>query len=150
MTESSLFEDQKKKLEGICEENKLTFGFKRKKYPISLVIRPLADMDTQMTMLETAEDSGYTSPDAYIKFTFKEGGVTRNYGGQFTITDTLQNKLENIFKKMCSFYLQHFFRYTMENELLSVRQMPEVDDTPINLPDCEDPTESLPDEEGGE
>ena len=139
MKESALFEVQMKKLEGVCNENNLTFRFKRTQYPVQMVVRPLKDLDTQMSMLENVEESGYTSPDAYIIFSYKEGGVTREYGGQFTITDTLQNKLENIFKKMCNFWLQHFFRDVMEQQLLSQSQMPYVADTPEELVEAEDP-----------
>lgn len=93
------------------------------------------------------EETGYTSPDAYISFSYKEGGVTREYIGQFTITDTLQNKLENIFKKMCNFWLQYFFRNVMEEGLLIDGRMPFVDDKPENIPegaDVGDTSSALP------
>lgn len=138
MTESALFEAQKQKLEGVCNENNLVFNFKRGQYPVYMVIRPLKDMDTQMSMLENVEDSGFTSPDAYISFAYKEGGVTRKYGGQFTITDTLQNKLERIFKKMCSYWLQYFFRNVMEENLLINGRVPYVDDKPESIPEGAD------------
>lgn len=139
MKESALFEVQMKKLEGVCNENNLTFRFKRTQYPVQMTVRPLKDLDTQMSMLENVEESGFTSPEAYISFSYKEGGVTREYGGQFTITDTLQNKLERIFKKMCSFWLQHFFRDVMEQQILSKGQMPYVADEPESLPEGADP-----------
>lgn len=111
-----------------------------------MVIRPMKDIDTQMSMLEEVEDKGYISPDAYIRFAYKEGGVTRTYGGQFTIADTLQNKLENIFKKMCSFWLQYFFRNVMENQLIDKSEMPYVNDEPEELPEGAEPVESFEDE----
>jgi hypothetical protein len=46
----------------------------------------------------------------------------------FTISDTLFNKLKNIFKNMHSFWLQYFFRDVIESGTLTEQQMPTIDD----------------------
>ena len=79
-------------------------------------------------MLEDVENKGYISPDAYIQFRYEPGCIRRQYGGgEFTITDTLQGKIENIFKKLCSFYLQFFFRDVVVNQRLNQFEMPDIE-----------------------
>ena len=68
MSEISKYEAQKKRLDGICEENNLVAIFRHDRYPMTLTIKPLTGLDEQMTMLENVEDNGYTSPDASLVF----------------------------------------------------------------------------------
>lgn len=144
MNESSMYSAQVKKLQGICEENNLVAFMKKDVYPIKLTIKPLTDVDTQMSMLEDVEDKGYTSPDAYIQFAYEPGHIRRQYGGgEFTITDTLQGKIENIFKKLCLFWLQFFFRDVIINQRLGKYDMPDID---AGIADAE-PLESYDEEE---
>ena len=67
MTHIGIIEE---KIEGICDKNGLTYDLKKDRYPILMIIRPLATMDNQMSMLESNEaDKGkYISPDARIIF----------------------------------------------------------------------------------
>lgn len=145
MNESSMYSAQLKKLQGICEENNLVFFLKKSFYPIRLTIKPLTDVDTQMSMLEDVEDKGYISPDAYITFFYEPGRIRRRYGGgEFTITDTLQGKIENIFKKLCLFWLQYFFRDVITNQRLSKYEMPDID---AGIEDAQPPESYNEDEE---
>ena len=128
MNESSMYSAQKKKLQGVCDEHNLLAFLKKETYPITLTIRPNTNIDSQMTMLEDVENKGYISPDAYITFFYEPGHIRRQCGGgEFTITDTLQSKIENIFKKLCSFWLQFFFRDVITNQRLGKFDMPDID-----------------------
>ena len=60
MSEMTKYESYKKKLQGICDENDLTFRFRPDKYPIKLIIRPCSDYDSQLSMIECVEDNGYS------------------------------------------------------------------------------------------
>lgn len=147
--EERLFSEQKQKLSGVCEENHMTYRFNKDTYPITLTIRPVADMDAQMDMLANVEDKGYISPDAFITFMFMDGGITRKYGGgQFTITDTLQGKIERIFRKMCSYWQQFFFMDIVQDQKLVKALMPYVpDDTKDTLPAEALPLETFDDDD---
>ena len=48
MSETSNYEAQKKKLQGLCDEHNFTFRFFKDRYPITLVITPINDVSTQM------------------------------------------------------------------------------------------------------
>ena len=63
MSESTKYDAQKKKLDGLCEEHDLTYRLKHDRYPITLTIKPLTGMD-QQDMLADAENKDYISQDA--------------------------------------------------------------------------------------
>lgn len=128
MSEISKYESYKKKLQGICDEHDLVFRFNKDKYPITLTIRPAGGMDRQMSMLENVEEEGYTSPDAYIKFTMKDGVLGYKMDNAFSIGDALFAKIKNLFKNMYYTYLEFFYRDVMERELLSKRNIPVIDE----------------------
>ena len=64
MSEISMYEAQKKKMQGLCDEHNLVYRFIKDKYPITFTIQPIQGVEAQMTMLENVEEVGYTSPDA--------------------------------------------------------------------------------------
>lgn len=99
MSEISKYEEYKKKLQGICDENSLVFRFRNTEYPITLTIRPVSGFGEQLSMLEQAE-SNYTSPDASIVFSYEDGVITYKMSKQFTISDALFQKIKNLFKNM--------------------------------------------------
>lgn len=157
MSEISKYEAYKKKLQGICDENNLVFRFRQDKYPITLTIKPVTGLEEQMSMLENVEDNGYTSPDASIVFSFKDGGITYKTSQTFTINDALFSKIKNLFTNMHYCWLQYFFRDIIEKRVLTERTMPVIDESdpmddaePVEAFDEEDA--ELPDdetEEGG-
>lgn len=128
MSELSKYEAYKKKLQGICDENDLTFRFRRNTYPITLTIKPIGGLEAQMSMLESAEDTGYTSPDAYIIFTYKDGDISYKTSETFTISESLFNKVKNLFKNMYFCWLQYFFRDVIERDALKAGMKPEIDE----------------------
>ena len=105
LSESARFAVYREKLKGICEANNLSYVFIKNAYPIKLVIRPLGGVGEQMSMLEEATEDNYISPGASILFTVKDGNLTYRMSKTFTISDTLFNKIKNIFKNM--HYLPH-------------------------------------------
>lgn len=115
LSESARFAVYREKLKGICEANNLSYVFIKNAYPIKLVIRPLGGVGEQMSMLEEATEDNYISPGASILFTVKDGNLTYRMSKTFTISDTLFNKIKNIFKNMHYLWLQFFFRDLMEN-----------------------------------
>ncbi len=132
MSEISKYESYKKKLQGICDEHDLVFRFKKDSYPITLTIRPAGGMDRQISMLENVEEEGYTSPDAYIRFTMKDGVLAYKMDKAFAIDDALFAKIKNLFKNMYSTYLEFFYRDVMERKLLSKRNIPVIDEDEDN------------------
>lgn len=128
LSESERFAVYREKLKGICEANNLSYVFIKNAYPIKLVIRPLGGVGEQMSMLEEASEDNYISPGASILFTVKDGNLTYRISKTFTISDTLFNKIKNIFKNMHYLWLQFFFRDLVEGGKLAALgyKMPDI------------------------
>lgn len=129
----------KEKLTGICDENDLKFTILNKGYPFKMVIKPLSGLDAQQTMMEgmdTRTDTGYISQDASLVFAFRDGDLTYKISETWTISDALFNKLKNIFKKLHSLWMQHFYRDVHEHSPGMIPSAPDdasaavSDDTP--------------------
>ena len=157
MSEISKYEDQKKKLEGLCDEHHLTYRFKKEAYPITLSLRPVQGMYEQLSLLENAEDGkGRISPDAVMTFEKKDGDILIQTFGAFAMSEGLQSKFKNLFKKLCDFWMQYFFRAVIENDSLKKGMMPvinedEADDaepSPEEDPDDYEEAELAEDEQG--
>ena len=129
--EASKFAAQRTKLKNICEAHDLTYTFIKNSYPIKLIIRPIKGVGEQMSMLETASEDSYISPDAYLLFTMKDGVLVYRMSKTFTIEDALFGKIKNIFKNMHSYYCQFFFRELIESGRLKAigGKMPEIPET---------------------
>lgn len=119
MNEITKFNIQKKKLEGICDENDLVFNFNQSTYPISLTIKPCAGCEAQQMMLEGVEENGYRSPDAQIVLSMLDGDLTYTMSEAFSIGDALFSKIRNIFKKMHALWVMHVFRTVAGNPTLA-------------------------------
>ena len=107
----------KEKLQGICDENGITYSIQNRKYPFLMIIKPLGGVDAQQTMLEGMEnpgETGYISPDASLVFAYRDGELSYKISETWTISENLFNKLKNLFKKMNAMWMQHFFRDVME------------------------------------
>lgn len=89
--EASKFAAQRTKLKNICEAHDLTYTFIKNSYPIKLIIRPIKGVGEQMSMLETASEDSYISPDAYLLFTMKDGVLVYRMSKTFTIEDLLNS-----------------------------------------------------------
>ena len=145
MSEISMYEAQKKKLQGLCDEHDLVFRFIKDRYPITLTIKPVQGMDAQISMLENVEEVGYRSPDASMTWIFEDGVLeTKVTGGTFTISKTLRGKIENVLVKMIAYWQQYFFRDVMEKNALRPGVMPVIDE------DEADDREAPPMPEGAE
>ena len=163
--EASKFAAQRTKLKNICEAHDLTYTFIKNSYPIKLIIRPIKGVGEQMSMLETASEDSYISPDAYLLFTMKDGVLVYRMSKTFTIEDALFGKIKNIFKNMHSYYCQFFFRELIESGRLKAigGKMPDIPesggqqdaprgnepDSP-NLPGEAEPLEEIEDDEEDE
>ena len=126
--EASKFAAQRTKLKNICEAHDLTYTFIKNSYPIKLIIRPIKGVGEQMSMLETASEDSYISPDAYLLFTMKDGVLVYRMSKTFTIEDALFGKIKNIFKNMHYLWLQFFFRDLVEGGKLAALgyKMPDI------------------------
>lgn len=140
--EASKFAAQRTKLKNICEAHDLTYTFIKNSYPIKLIIRPIKGVGEQMSMLETASEDSYISPDAYLLFTMKDGVLVYRMSKTFTIEDALFGKIKNIFKNMFSYYCQFFFRELIESGRLKAigGKMPEIPETAAKEPEEKAPT----------
>ena len=138
MSEIDKYKDQKQKLENLCNEHNLTFRLNHDTYPITLRLSPLQGMYAQMSMLEDAEDgAGRISPDAVLILSKRDGEIIKQITGIFTIPEVLEGKFRNIFKKLCDFWEQYFFRSCMETNALRKGLMPVIDEE--EAPKTEDP-----------
>ena len=162
--EASKFAAQRTKLKNICEAHDLTYTFIKNSYPIKLIIRPIKGVGEQMSMLETASEDSYISPDAYLLFTMKDGVLVYRMSKTFTIEDALFGKIKNIFKNMHYLWLQFFFRDLVEGGKLAALgyKMPDIPesggqqdaprenepDSP-NLPGEAEPLEEIEDDPDG-
>ena len=129
MSEISMYEAQKKKMQGLCDEHDLVYRFEKDRYPIIFTIKPVQGMDAQISMLENVEEVGYRSPDASMSWIFEDGGLdTKVTGGTFTISKTLRTKIESILVKMITYWQQYFFRDVLEKNALRSGLMPVIDE----------------------
>lgn len=124
-----MYEAQKKKMQGLCDEHDLVYRFEKDRYPIIFTIKPVQGMDAQISMLENVEEVGYRSPDASMSWIFEDGGLdTKVTGGTFTISKTLRTKIESILVKMITYWQQYFFRDVLEKNALRSGLMPVIDE----------------------
>lgn len=152
MSEISMYEAQKKKLQGLCDEHDLIYRFVKDRYPITLTIKPMQGIDAQISMLENVEEVGYRSPDASMTWIFEDGVLeTKVTGGTFTISKTLRGKIENVLIKMITYWQQYFFRDVLEKGALRSGLMPVIDEDEAD-DTCEEPEddEDMQDEDGPE
>lgn len=152
MSEISMYEAQKKKMQGLCDEHDLIYRFQKDHYPIVFTIRPAQGMDAQISMLENVEEVGYRSPDASMSWIFEDGVLTTKVtGGTFTISKVLRTKIENILLKMITYWQQFFFRDVLEKNSLRPGLMPVISEDEANdLPDGAEPLEELDDDDPAE
>lgn len=131
MSEISNYEAYKKKLQGLCDEHELTFKFQKNTYPVTLTIRPTEVEDAQLSFMPDMNEKEI-SLDAFLRFEFKDGVINYKTSKEFIISETLFNKIKNLFKNMHSCWMQHFFRNIIERELLAPGTIPEIDEDDAN------------------
>lgn len=153
MSEISMYEAQKKKMAGLCEEHDLTYRFQKDTYPLIFTIKPTGGIGAQMSMLENVEEVGYRSPDASMIWIFEDGNLqTKVTGGTFTISKTLRTKIENILIKMITYWQQYFFRDVIQRNALKDGMKPEIDESDAKdtdvIPAEAEPLEEYEDEAG--
>ena len=116
MREIDKYNVLKEKLQGICDENSLTYSIQNRTYPFLMIIKPLGGMDAQQTMLEGMDtgDTGYISPDATLVFAYRDGVLNYKISETFTISDTLFTKIKNLCKKLHDMWMMYFYRDVIE------------------------------------
>lgn len=146
MNEQAKYSAFQKKLENLCEKNNLVSRFNHDAYPITMSIRPLQGMYDQLSLLEAAEDGeGRISQDAVMIFIKRDGDISMQTFGAFAISDALQRKFNNIFKKLCECWEGFFFRSVIESHALRSGLMPVIDEAE----DDENTVEAQPEEGDG-
>ena len=146
MNELNKYVVHKEKLQGICDENNLTFSIQNRKYPFFMTVKHISGVDAQMTMIEGEDtgDTGYISPEAIIVFAYKDGELTYKMSETINISDTLFNKIKNLFKKLYSCWVQYYFRdrtENMENVCDSADEPAENEDAPYTADGADEPSE---------
>lgn len=133
----------KEKLQGICDENNLTFSIQNKKYPFFMTVKPISGVDAQMSMLEDEEtgDTGYISPEAIIVFAFKDGELTYKMSETINIKAELFNKIKNYFNKLHSCWMQYFFRDRTEGTSNDAPCVDTAEDAPYTADGADEPDE---------
>ena len=135
----------KEKLQGICDENNLTFSIQNKKYPFFMTVKPCTGVDAQTSMFEGEDtgDTGYISPEAIIVFAYKDGDLTYKMAETINISEALFNKIKNLFKKLHACWMQYYFRDRTETACDT--SVPECNNTEEPEPDVyEDVAEDAP------
>jgi len=137
MTEMFKYGTFRKKLENICDENKLTYHFDHSGYPITLTISSITPPDEQLSMFDDIDGAAgnKTGPDAAIVFAYIDGDLTYKISDTFSIDDALFNKLKNLHKKMHAAWLQYFNRELIRVRLPGIENIPDIDAAP--QPDTE-------------
>lgn len=143
MSEIDKYDAQMKKLDGLCEEHDLSYRFNHNQYPITLTIRPLTGMDEQLSMLEQADSRDYISADASMVIYRKDGDLATKINGTFTISEALRSKFKNIYLKLADFWLQYYQRDTLERNVVTITNMPVIDEDEAE--DSDEPPEDLDD-----
>lgn len=146
MNEQAKYSAFQNKLENLCEKNNLVSRFNHDAYPITMSIRPVQGMYEQISLLEAAEDGkGRISQDAVMIFIKRDGDISLQTFGSFVISDALQSKFKNLFKKLCESWEGFFFRAVIETNALRSGLMPVIDEAE----DDENPVEAEPEEGDG-
>ena len=104
--------DQQDKLEKLCDDNDLQYGFKTDDFPIIVTIRPHWKKAAQQR-IDFGEQEPTTDPNARIELVFGHELILRSYG-DFVIDDDLLNKIKNSAKKLHYTFLQLYFLHQME------------------------------------
>lgn len=129
MSEMSKYEAYKKKLQGLCDEHNMIFRLRKDKYPFTLTIRPAGGMDNQMSLLEREDKDNFTSPDASITFTMRDGAMSIRLSKTFTIDEALFGRFKALFKNLYATWTGYFFQDVTERDLLRGRAAPVIDET---------------------
>lgn len=111
--ERDTFEATKTKFANICEENGLTYKIINKEYPFAVAVSPDQAMEAQTTMLDN--ETGYNGKDAKWIFIFPDGVLENKTIDDFTLPDTLLNKLRNYSKKIYEQWCKIVYRENIEN-----------------------------------
>lgn len=123
--EKEKFAAARNKLQAICDENNFVFSFSDGKYPITLTIKPQGGLESQMAILEMADEKTAISPNASIVLMMKEDGeLDIKIYDRFSITDKLFTKIKGLFRQMHFFYLAAFYRDVITQDFIS--KMPDI------------------------
>ena len=115
MNEYDLYQSNLRKLKDFCDDSGLDCAVFITSYPLTMEIRPRADY-MQMSLLD--ERPTGLDPNALIRFTLEEDEIQHRVHHGFTISKRSLNKLDGLFQKICSAYLQYFFRTLIQAESL--------------------------------
>ena len=77
-----------------------------------MTVKPLSGLDAQISMLEGEDtgDTGYISPEAIIVFAYKDGDLIYKMTETINISESLFNKIKNLFKNLYTCWVQYYFR----------------------------------------
>ena len=126
--EAIMYDGQKKKLEGLCEEHDLVYTLEKDTYPIVLTVSMAKKQYEQGKLIDDGEKSEPTcDPNAKVVWIFRDGKLAMKVeGGTFTIGKELRTKIENILLKMVNYWQQFFFRSVIEKKGLNKNAFPEM------------------------
>lgn len=125
--EVTMYEAQKKKLQGLCDEHDLVFKLNKNQYPISLTVSMAQAKHEQVPLIESPQEAPACDPNARCVWVFRDGVLSMKVeGGTFTIDKSLRGKIENILMKLISFWQQYFFRNVLEKGALRKGAMPDI------------------------
>lgn len=141
--EVMMFDAQKKKLQGLCDEHDLVYKFEKDCYPIVLTVSMAQKQFEQGKLIEDeTPDESTCDPEAKVVWIFRDGKLAMKVeGGTFTIGKELRTKIENILLKMINFWQQYFFRNVIEKKRLKKNSFPEMPDADEEIRSQGEPVE---------
>ena len=145
--EAIMYDGQKKKLEGLCEEHDLVYTLEKDTYPIVLTVSMAKKQYEQGKLIDDGEKSEPTcDPNAKVVWIFRDGKLAMKVeGGTFTIGKELRTKIENIMLKMVNYWQQFFFRSVIEKKGLKKNAFPEMPEADAEIAEQGEPVEDFED-----
>lgn len=145
--EAIMYDGQKKKLEGLCEEHDLVYTLEKDTYPIVLTVSMAKKQYEQGKLIDDGEKSEPTcDPNAKVVWIFRDGKLAMKVeGGTFTIDKALRAKIEGIFLKIVNFWQQYFFRDALEKNMLKKGKFPEEPESSETVQAADEDTEDFED-----
>lgn len=101
------YEKELERIEKICREEGLEFQLSKVNFPVIATIKPNLEFRNQMVM--DIGEHGRNTRNGEIKLIFADE-LTMQIIDDFTIEDSLLNRIKNATKKLHYIYLQMYFK----------------------------------------
>lgn len=101
------YEKELGKMEKLCAENKLEVEVTKAKFPVVFTVKPSQESKNQMMMNVGGDRESFVNGEIRLIFADE---LTMQVINDYTIEDSLLNRLKNMAKKLHYIYLQIYFK----------------------------------------